>query len=75
MKNVVNYLLAGSGPIYRFSHYFCYQNRFFLRVDNYNLGRKLYTSQFFSLFCEEIIRVICTILVVIIKDLKLYCKN
>ena len=48
---------------------------FFIGVDSYSLGRKLHTSYFFSLFCGEMIRVICAILAIAIENLELHCKN
>ena len=42
---------------------------FFNGVDSYNLGRKLYTLRFFSLFCEEMIIVIYAMLVIVIGKL------
>ena len=70
MKNVVKYLLAKSGPIYRLYDCFYYQICFFIGVDSYSLGRK-YISHFFSLFYGEIIRLIYAVLVVTIKNLEL----
>lgn len=47
----------------------------FSRVNSYSLGQKLHIWYIFSLFCEEIIRITYAILVIAIKDLKLYCRN
>ena len=44
-------------------------------ADSYNLGRKPYTSHFFLLFCGEIIRVVCAILIVAIEDLEMQFGN
>lgn len=48
---------------------------FFTRVDYYNYRPKLYTSQFLFFFCKDIIKVICTMFIIAIKDLNLYLKN
>ena len=48
---------------------------FFYGVDSYSLRRKLHTSRFFFLFCGEMIRVVCAMLVVAIKDLEVQIGN
>ncbi len=48
---------------------------FISEVDSYSLGRKSHTSHFFLLFCGKMIKVICTILVVAIKDLEVCLGN
>ncbi len=48
---------------------------FFNEVDSFNLGQKLHRLRLFSPFYKEMIRVICTILAVIIEDLKLRMNN
>ena len=48
---------------------------FFSGADSYSLGRKPHTSHFFLPCRGEMIRVICTILTVAIKDLKVYLGN
>lgn len=54
---------------------FIIKSCFFIGIDNYNLGWKLYTSQSFSLFCEKMITIIYAILAIVIKDLKLHINN
>ncbi len=48
---------------------------FFNGVDSYNLGQKPHISRFFTLFCGEMIRLICAILAVIIEDLKMHLNK
>lgn len=48
---------------------------FFSKIDSYNLGQKPHTYYFFLHFCKEMIKVICSILTVIIKDLELCLSN
>ncbi len=54
---------------------FAIKTCFFNRVDSYNLVQKAHTSCFFSPFCGEMIRVICTMLAIAIEDLKLRMNN
>ncbi len=48
---------------------------FFTGVDSYSLGRKPHTSQFFSSFRGEMIRVVYAMLAVAIEDLELRLNN
>ncbi len=48
---------------------------FFSGTDSYGLGRKAYTSRFFSPFRGEMVVVICSMLAVAIKDLALRWNN
>ena len=48
---------------------------FFSGADSYSLKQKPHTSHFFLLFCGEMIRVICTMLAIVIKDLEVYLGN
>ena len=48
---------------------------FFSRADSYSLGRKSHTSHFFLLFYEKMIRVVCAMFDVAIKDLKVRLGN
>lgn len=54
---------------------FVVKSFFFSRANNYSLRQKFHTSNFFYLFCEEIIRVAYTILTITIKDLELRLDN
>ncbi len=48
---------------------------FFSEADSYSLGRKSHTSYFFLPFCEEIIRVVCTMFIATIEDLEVCLGN
>ncbi len=48
---------------------------FFIGTDSYGLGRKPHTSDFFYLFCEEIIRVVYAILAIAIENLEVQLSN
>ena len=48
---------------------------FFSGADSYNLGQKRHTCYFFLPFYEEMIRVVCAILAVAIKDLEVQLSN
>ena len=48
---------------------------FFSGADSYNLRQKLHTSHFFLLFCRKMIRVICAMFAVAIKDLEVHLGN
>lgn len=73
--NGINYLLVKKRLIYPPSDYFFYQILFFTRRDSYSLEQKPYISLFFSLFHKKIIKIIHTMLVIVIKEPKLYHKN
>lgn len=48
---------------------------FFSRVDNYSLRLELHISYFFFLFYRKMIKIVCTILAIITKDLEMYLNN
>ena len=48
---------------------------FFSRADSYSLKQKPYTSHFFFFFCGEMIRVVCAIFTIAIKDLEVCLSN
>ena len=48
---------------------------FFTSIDSYDLGEKVYTAHFFSLFYGKMIVVICSMLAVAIKDLAMRWNN
>lgn len=48
---------------------------FFSRVNSYSLRRKPNMFYFFYLFCREMIRVVCAIFIVVIKDLEMHLNN
>ena len=54
---------------------FAIKSCFFSRANSYNFGQKSYTYHFFISFCKEMIIVVCAILVVVIKDLKICLSN
>lgn len=44
-------------------------------TDNFNLGCKTYIYYFFSFFFRKMIKVLCTIFAVIIKNLEMHLNN
>ncbi len=54
---------------------FAIKSFLFTRADSYSLEQKPHTSHFFLLFCGEMIKVVCTILVFIIADLEMCLGN
>ena len=54
---------------------FIIKTYFFNKVSSYNLDQKSHILGFFCLFYEEMIRLICVILAVIIKELQLPMSN
>lgn len=54
---------------------FASKSFFFSGADSYSLGQKPHMSHFFFHFCTEIIRVVCTIFAVIIKDREVRLGN
>lgn len=48
---------------------------FFFKANSYNLRQKPYTCHFFHSFYGEIIKVVCAIFVVAIKDLEVQLSN
>ena len=56
-------------------HCFGNNSLLFCGINSYGLGKKAHTSRFFSLFCGEIVIIICFILAVAIKNLALRWNN
>lgn len=54
---------------------FIVKSFFFSRADSYSLRQKPHTSHFFYLFVGEMIRVVCAIYAIIIKDLEMHIDN
>lgn len=74
-KTLLIYLLAKKGRFIAPVIVFIIKSCFFTGVNHYSLKWKSHISQFFSFFCGKMIRVICIILVVAIKDFKLRLNN
>lgn len=71
----MNYLLAERRLLYRPGGCFCYQKPIFNGINTYSLGQKPYTLYFFSLFYEEMIRLICAIFTIMMKNFKCRLNN
>lgn len=54
---------------------FAIKTCFFNKGNNNSIGQKPHTSRFFSFFYDKMIRIICTILAITIKDPKLRLNN
>ena len=54
---------------------FAIKSFFFSIADSYSFGQKPHTSHFFLLFYREMIKVVCTMLVITIEDLKMLLDN
>ena len=54
---------------------FAIKSIFFSKADSYNFERKSHMSHFFLLFYGEMIRVICAMLTIAIKDLEIRFDN
>lgn len=54
---------------------FAIKSYFFSRADNYSLRHKPHILYFFYFFCGKIIKIVCAILAIAMKDLKVCLDN
>lgn len=54
---------------------FIIKSFFFSQAESYNFEQKLYTAYFFLPFYEKIIKIVCTIFAITIKDLEIDFNN